>query len=92
MVKKMTRQEEIKKGLFDILNSCPVEDCQSTDANNCIKCDLYRVLKYLDGEGVMLADTTIKKGMLSCLLLKGIVDNVVIVAPLIEKETDKQDV
>ena len=83
-----SKQEDIKKGLFDILNNCPKDKCENDDPDTCIRCDVNRVLKYLDSEGVMLADTTTKKGMLSCLLLKGIIDNVAIVVPLVEKEAE----
>ena len=79
----MTRQEEIKKGLFDVLNSCPKENCENDDPDECIRCDATRVLEYLHEQGVKIVTDKINSYG-QCFETA--------VEPLINKETSKQDV
>jgi len=82
----MTRQEEIKKGLFDVLNNCPKEKCENDDPDNCIRCDVDRVLEYLDKEGAVLNVTELQSNNRD---LTGY--SITKLEPLIKKETGKQD-
>ena len=51
-----SKQEEIKKGLFDILNNCPKDKCENDDPDTCIRCDVNRVVAYLSRKGLMETD------------------------------------
>ena len=51
-----SKQEEIKKGLFDILNNCPKDKCENDDPDTCIRCDVNRVVAYLSGKDLMKTD------------------------------------
>ena len=77
-----SRQEEIKKGLFDVLNSCPKSECGNCDPDECIRCDVNRVLEYLVKENVVIRERKVYRDA-GLLLFE--------VEPLIKKETAKQD-
>ena len=50
-----SKQEDIKKGLFDILNNCPKDKCENDDPDTCIRCDVNRVIAYLSGKGLIIS-------------------------------------